>query len=134
MKSVSINSFPSTPSSYDPVSRALPSLRLNSLRGLASLIKNCSKPSIETLVFYYQMLVIRWNQRFFFLQSMFDPYLAAIVSNPKSDKIVRKVVSNHNLTASIISEHPRLVFFFGLSFTGIGVKGKKHGRGCFQWG
>jgi len=44
---------------------------------------------------------------------VFDPYLAVVVSNPKSDKIVGKVVSNHNLTASIISEHPRMVFFWG---------------------
>jgi len=38
-----------------------------------------------------------------------DPYLAAVVSNPESDKIAGKFVSNHSLTASVISEFPRIL-------------------------
>jgi len=37
-----------------------------------------------------------------------DPNLAAVVSNPESDKIAGKVVSNHSLTTSVIYENPKI--------------------------
>jgi len=40
-----------------------------------------------------------------------DPNLAAVVSNPESDKIAGKVVSNHSLTAYVISKNPRILQF-----------------------
>jgi len=44
-----------------------------------------------------------------FLQSVLDPDPTAVVSNPESDKIASKVVSNHSLTASVISKNPRIL-------------------------
>jgi hypothetical protein len=70
-----------------------------------------------------------------------DPYLAAVVSNPESDKIAGKVVSNHSLTASVISECPRILswptekILVGLvkDIEGMGIeKGSKAFARCFS--
>jgi len=75
-----------------------------------------------------------------FLQSVLDPYLAAVVSNPESDQIAGKVVSNHSLTASVISECPRILtwptkkILAGLvkDIEGMGIeKGSKAFARCF---
>jgi len=76
-----------------------------------------------------------------FLQPVLDPYLAAVVSNPESNKIVGKVVSNHNLTASVISECPRILSWptekilmgFVKDIEGMGIeKGSKAFARCFS--
>jgi mTERF domain-containing protein len=46
--------------------------------------------------------------KFCFLQSVLDPRLEATVSNPETDKIAGKFVSNHSLTTSVISENPMI--------------------------
>lgn len=44
-----------------------------------------------------------------FLQSVLDPYLASVVSNPDSNKIAAKVISNHSATTSVILKNPRVL-------------------------
>jgi mTERF domain-containing protein len=80
------------------------------------------------------------EQKVCFLQSVLDPHLAALVSNPKSDKIAGKVVSNHSLTASVISQNSRLLSSptvkvlegFVKDVEGMGIeKGSKAFARCF---